>query len=57
MTDKELVEILDSVGITLFELEFKGRQCIKVADILKALNVVRNELNNREKVEIDTGKE
>ena len=56
MNDKELVSVVDNIGQALFEMEFKGKDVIKIAEILKALNAVRNELNNREVVE-DEGKE
>lgn len=61
MNNKELVETIDNIGQVIFDMEFKGKDTIKIAEILKALNAVRNELNSRpeeteEEVE-DTGKE
>lgn len=49
MTNKEIVETLDNVGVILFDLDIKGKQCFQMSNILKALNAVRNELESRDK--------
>lgn len=55
MTYKEMVEMLDSAGLALFDFDIKGSQAIAFASILKRINAVRNEL--AAKVEEEVGKE
>lgn len=49
MTYKDMVQTLDSVGVVLMEMEIKGKQCFKLADVLKALNAIRNDLESKDK--------
>lgn len=49
MTYKDMVQTLDNVGVTLMDMEIKGKQCFKLAEVLKALNAIRNELESKDK--------
>lgn len=51
MTNKDMVQTLDNVGVALMDMEIKGKQCFKLAEVLKALNAVRNELESKDKEE------
>lgn len=52
MTNKEMIEALDSVGLVLFDFDIKGKQAFQMASVLKTLNSVRNEIEK-----MDRGKE
>lgn len=49
MTYKDMVQALDNVGVTLMEMEIKGKQCFKLAEVLKVLNAIRNDLESKDK--------
>lgn len=49
MTNKEIVETLDNVGVILFDLDIKGKQCFQMSNILNALKAIRNEIGSRDK--------
>lgn len=47
MTDKELVEVIDSVGAILLDFDIKGSQSLAFGAVIKRLNAVRDELAKR----------
>lgn len=51
MTYKDMIQTLDNVGVALMDMEIKGKQCFKLAEVLKALNAVRNEIESKDKEE------
>jgi hypothetical protein len=53
MTNKNIIQTLDNVGVALMDMEMKGKNCFKLAEILKALNAIRNEIESRDSEEQD----
>ena len=49
MNKDDIIQTLDNIGNALFEIEIKARYSIKMAEILKALNAVRNAIDNDRK--------
>lgn len=44
MTKQEMVNALDNAGLLLFDIDIKGKHALKVADALRLINGVRNEI-------------
>lgn len=55
-TNKEMVGAIDEIGILICDMEFKGKDANKVAEIIRVLSIIRTELNSRAE-EDSTGKE
>ena len=44
MTKQEMVNVIDNAASLLFDINIKGRDSLKVADALRLINGVRNEI-------------
>ena len=44
MTKQEMINVIDNVASLLFDINIKGRDSLKVADALRLINGVRNEI-------------
>ena len=44
MTKQEMVNAIDNAASLLFDINIKGRDSLKVADALRLINGVRNEI-------------
>ena len=44
MTKQEMINAIDNAASLLFNIDIKGRDSLKVADALRLINGVRNEI-------------
>lgn len=49
MTNEEKIITLDNIANALFEVEIKARYSMKMAEIFKALNAVRNAIEKEDR--------
>lgn len=53
MTKQEMVNALDNAGAFIFDIDIKGKDALKVANALRAINIVRNEIDKDRKDDED----
>lgn len=51
MTNENIIQTLDNVGVALMNIEVKGKHCFEMSEALKALNAIRREMEKRCKAE------
>ncbi len=51
MTNEQLIKTIDNIGVAIMDIDIKVKDAVKMAEILKAITAVRNELTNRKEDE------
>ena len=47
MTNEQLIKTIDNIGTVILDIDIKVKDAVKMAEIIKAIAAVRNELANR----------